>query len=187
MVRPDRARLSGNIEVEEIYLRNKGGGICGRGAEKKSTVEIAAEQKGTGLGRIQIRRFEGVSHNSRIRFVQEARDPGSLVHTNGCSGLSTNEYQPKITTLNRTHKLASEILLHVDRVVLLLKWRLSGPHPGAFGPIHFDNNPDKITFRFNRRRSKNRGNLFCQLVPRTVEVDPVSWLEFAAGGRPKII
>ena len=124
MVRPDRDRLSRHIEIAENYLGGEGEGICGRDAEKKSTMEIAAEQKGTGLGRIRLRRFEDVSHNSLIRFVHEVCDPGSLVHTNRCSGysgLSKNGHPPKITVLDRTHKLASELLPRGHRVALLFK------------------------------------------------------------------
>ena len=93
---------------------------------------------------------------------------------------------PKITVLDRTHKLVSEILARVHPVALLLKRWLSGPHQGAVGPMHLANNLDEITFRFNCRKSKNRGNLFYRLVPRAVEVDRLSWREFAAGGGPKI-
>ena len=52
--------------MEENFLDGEGEGICGRGAEKKPTVEIAAEQKGTVLGRIRLWRFEDVSDNSLI-------------------------------------------------------------------------------------------------------------------------
>ena len=93
---------------------------------------------------------------------------------------------PKITVLDRTHKLVSEILARVHPVALLLKRWLSGPHQGAVGPMHLANNLDEITFRFNRRKSKNRGDLFYRLLPWAVDVDSVSWRDIAAGVRPKI-
>lgn len=188
MVRPNRDRLSGHIEVDETYLGGGGEAIRGRGAEKKYIVVIAAEQKGTGIGRIRLRRVEDVSHNSLIRCVQEVCEPGSQVHTDGWrgySGLSTNGYRHKITVIDRTHKLASELLPRVHRVASLLKRWLLGTHQGAVGPTHLDYYLDEFTFRFNRRKSKKRGKLFYRLVQQAVEVDPVSWRDIAAGSRPK--
>jgi hypothetical protein len=49
-----------------------------------------------------------------------------------------------------------------------------GTHQGAVSHKHLDYYLDEFTFRFNRRRSKNRGKLFYRLAQQAVTVDPVT-------------
>ena len=48
-----------------------------------------------------------------------------------------------------------------------------GSHQGAVTREHLDYYLDEFTFRFNRRRSANRGKLFYRLVQQAVAIDPV--------------
>jgi hypothetical protein len=48
-----------------------------------------------------------------------------------------------------------------------------GTHQGAIGPEHLDDYLDEFTFRFNRRTSKSRGQLFYRLAQQAVQVGPV--------------
>jgi len=48
-----------------------------------------------------------------------------------------------------------------------------GTHQGSVSHKHLDYYLDEFTFRFNRRRSKNRGKLFFRLVQQAVAIDPV--------------
>ncbi len=59
-------------------------------------------------------------------------------------------------------------------IALLKRW-LIGTHQGAVSQKHLDYYLDEFTFRFNRRRSKNRGKLFFRLAPQAVAVDPVPY------------
>ena len=45
MVRPDRERLKGQVEVDEIYVGGREEGLIGREIEKKSIVAVAVEMK----------------------------------------------------------------------------------------------------------------------------------------------
>ncbi len=63
----------------------------------------------------------------------------------------------------------------VHRVISLLKRWLIGTHQGAVSHKHLDYYLDEFTFRFNRRRSKNRGKLFFRLAQQAVAVDPVTY------------
>ena len=63
---------------------------------------------------------------------------------------------------------------------LLKRWLL-GTHQGAVWPQYLDYYLDEFTFRFNRRRSRQRGQLFYRLVQQAVLVDPVPWEEIAGG------
>lgn len=63
----------------------------------------------------------------------------------------------------------------VHRVASLLKRWLMGTHQGAVAHEHLDYYLDEFTFRFNRRRSANRGKLFFRLVQQSVAVDPAPY------------
>ncbi len=90
MVRPGRERLSGRVEVDETYVggheRERGGGVRGRGTTRKSLVAIAAEEDGTGIGRIRMQRINGADRANLERFIAATVEPGSVIHTDGWRG-----------------------------------------------------------------------------------------------------
>jgi hypothetical protein len=49
-----------------------------------------------------------------------------------------------------------------------------GTHQGAVSHKHLDYYLDEFTFRFNRRKSMNRGKLFYRLVQQAVAIEPVT-------------
>ena len=55
MVRPNRDKLSGLVEVDETFVGSVHSGKRGRGAEGKSLIFIAAEEATRGIGRIRGR------------------------------------------------------------------------------------------------------------------------------------
>lgn len=178
MVRPGRDRLSGRIEVDETYLGGLEEGARGRQTERKALIVIAAQEDGPGIGRIRMRRIPDASANSLVPFVEDAITPGSIVHTDGWLGYSPVKgrgYVHDVTILRGKKKTPSELLPRVHRVVSLLKRWLMGTHQGAVTHEHLDYYLDEFTFRFNRRRSKNRGKLFYRLVQQAVVVDPVPY------------
>jgi hypothetical protein len=63
----------------------------------------------------------------------------------------------------------------VHRVASLLKRWLLGTHQGSVTLEHLDYYLDEFTFRFNRRRSSNRGKLFYRLAQQAVAIDPVPY------------
>lgn len=67
---------------------------------------------------------------------------------------------------------AVEVLPRVHLVASLLKRWLRGPHQGAVSFQHLDYYLDEFTFRFNRRKSGSRGQLFYRLLEQAVQVDP---------------
>jgi hypothetical protein len=69
---------------------------------------------------------------------------------------------------------ASELLPRVHLVISLLKRWLMGTHQGAVSHKHLDYYLDEFTFRFNRRKSMNRGKLFYRLVQQAVAIEPVT-------------
>jgi transposase-like protein len=183
MVRPDRDRLSGLIEIDETYVGGDAEGPRGRGAEKKCIVVVAAEEKPNGIGRIRLRCIPDASGRSLSSFVQDVVEAGSTIRTDGWLGYNRLEklgYNHDVVNLSRREELAHELLPHVHRVASLLKRWLLGTHQGTVGDKHLDYYLDEFTFRFNRRRSRARGKLFHRLVQQAVKVDPVSWTDIAS-------
>src|SRR5437762_13592713 len=80
MVRPDRDRLSGWVEVDETMVGGLEEGVAGRQTESKALVVIAAQADGPGIGRIRMRVIEDASAASLHSFVKDCIDPGSTVH-----------------------------------------------------------------------------------------------------------
>jgi hypothetical protein len=70
--------------------------------------------------------------------------------------------------------LQIDFCVNIGRISLLKRWPLMGTHQGAVSRKHLDYYLDEFTFRFNRRRSRNRGKLFFRLVQQAVAVEPVS-------------
>jgi transposase-like protein len=177
MVRPGRDLLAGRVELDECYLGGLEEGLPGRLNLEKALVAVAAQEDGPGIGRIRMRKILNASAESLMPFVQDSVAPGSIIHTDGWLGYSPLEskgYEHEITFLKGKKKTASELMPRVHRVISLLKRWLMGTHQGAVSHKHLDYYLDEFTFRFNRRRSKSRGQLFFRLAQQALTVDPVS-------------
>jgi transposase-like protein len=178
MLRPGRDRLTGRIEVDETFTAGVDEGTRGRHAGRKTLIVIAAQEDGPGIGRIRMRRIPDASAESLMPFIKDAIEPGSTVHTDGWLGYEPVEaagYQHEVTFLKGQKKTASELMPRVHRVASLVKRWLMGTHQGAVAQEHLDYYLDEFTFRFNRRRSANRGQLFYRLVQQAVAVDPAPY------------
>lgn len=178
MVRPGRDRLTGRVEVDEAYVGGVHPGRRGRQTETKALVAVAVQLEGRRLGRIRLRRIPDASGPSLLGFVQDAVEPGSVVHTDGWVGydpLRRHGYKHRITFLEGQRRSPSQLMPHVHQVVSLLKRWLLGTHHGAVTHEHLDYYLDEFTFRFNRRRSRSRGKLFFRLVQQAVAIDPAPY------------
>lgn len=175
MVRPGRDFLGGRVEVDESYLGGAEKGVRGRKTETKALIIVAAQEDGSGIGRIRMRQIPDASAGSLHLFVGDAIAAGSVVHTDGWpgySGLDTKGYIHEVTVLKGRKAPASELLPRVHRVISLLKRWLMGTHQGAVSHKHLDYYLDEFTFRFNRRKSASRGKLFFRLMQQAVAVEP---------------
>jgi len=178
MVRPGRDRLAGTVEVDETYAGGTEAGKRGRQTGKKALIAVAAQEDGRGIGRIRMRRITDASAASLLSFVQEATEPGSIVHTDawlGYESLGWRGYRHWTDASRNPGKSRSDPLPRVHRVIALLKRWLLGTHQGAVRFEHLDYYLDEFTFRFNRRRSRSRGKLFFRLVQQAVAVEPATY------------
>jgi len=180
MVRPDRDRLSGRIEVDETYVgRQDVRGKHGRGSAGKQLIVIALELLSPkGYGRVRLRRIPDVSKASLLPFVREMAEPGSTILTDGWSGdnqLAQCGYQHERVQLSDSGDPAHVSLPGVHRVAALVKRWLMSTHQGAVSGKHLEYYLDEYTFRFNRRTSRSRGLLFYRLLEQAVMTAPVSY------------
>ena len=171
MVRPDRDRLTGTIEVDETYVGGAKAGKRGRGAAGKACVGIAVQERpDEGIGRIRLDVLPDVSGESLIAFVKSVAEPGSIIRTDGWQGYG------RIASVGYGHTIVPKHELKAAHLVasLLKRWLL-GTHQGAVSHEHLLYYLDEYTFRFNRRTSKHRGKLFFRLLQNAMEVDPVPY------------
>lgn len=184
MVRPDRDKLKGTVEVDETYLsisdREQPISSTGRKSRtNKVQVIIAVEMlEPKGFGRIRLRRIDSDNTDNVLGFVQEMIEPGSVVCTDGLASYR------KLKDLGYLHNkivmLGSDVPAHVSmagvhRVAALIKRWILGTHHGSVQPAQLDAYLDEFVFRFNRRSSGSRGMLFYRLLQQAMVTAPVTY------------
>jgi len=189
MVRSDRSKLSGVVEVDETYVGGEEHSVSsGRGTGNKVLVAIALELEETGkestsglrkLGRVRLAVLPDASAESLQPFIINNIENGSEVITDGWSGYSSlaNKGFKHTVYVQRNKKPGEEILPHVHLLISLLKRWLLGTHQGAVSDKHMQAYLEEYTFRFNRRNSTKRGLLFYRLLEGAVNCDPLTYDE----------
>lgn len=178
MVRPNRDKLIGEVEVDETYIGGKesGKGKQGRGAETKSLVVVATECKGKQIGRVRFKIIHDASGEELIQFIQNNIQPGSIIVTDGWKGYNslsaTKKYKHKIKVISGSEQEAHELLPHVHLVDSLVKRWINGTHQGRVSSKHLSYYLDEFAFRFNRKLSTYRGKLFYRLIQQAVATTP---------------
>ncbi len=184
MVRPDRERLRGHVEVDETYVGGVEEGVGGRETQTKSIVAIAVEiENPKGFGRVRMQSVPDVSKESLIAFVTGAIEPAATVHTDGWQAyldLPKHGYVHERTVISAQSDPAHVVMPGVHRIASLLKRWLLGTHQGRVSPAHLDAYLNEFTFRFNRRRSARRGLLFYRLLAQAVLAEPVRYRTLVA-------
>ena len=122
MVRPERDKLSGVVEVDETYIGGKeiGNGKQGRGADTKTLVVVATECVGKQIGRVRFKCIPEASGKCLMQFVEENIEKGSTIITDGWTGYSSltnsEKYTHEIKIISGSGKEAHELLPHVHLV-----------------------------------------------------------------------
>jgi len=178
MVRSERDKLSGNVEIDETLIGGvEKGGKRGRGATK-SIVAIAVELKEPkGFGRIRMRHILNASSDNLELFARDVITKGSTICTDGWtgySGLSGQGFKHNKTILSDTGDPAHVSMPGVHRIASLLKRWILGTHQGSIVPEHLQSYLEEFTFRFNRRSSKSRGLIFHRLMSQSMKTKPVT-------------
>ncbi len=196
MVRPDRDALSGDVEVDELFLagpvrltpnwRARYPSLS-RDAlnDLTSSVAVAVEVfKPKGLGRVHLRRIVDASEESLLPFILDAIERGSTVHTDGSHAyrsLSGFGYKHEQHVHLGSSQLPHVTMPAVNRIASLLQRWLMGTHQGSVRPQQLDYYLDEYAFRFNRRSSRSRGLLFCRLMEQSMATGPVPYKNIVGG------
>jgi transposase-like protein len=174
MVRPERDKLSGIVELDETMI----GGITpgrGGGYGDKVAVMIAIEHNETHrLGRVRLAVADHPGTSQLVDFATTVIEPGSTIRTDGARTLR------RLADLGYTHEFTlgysapdkASVLPGVHLVASLLKRWLIGTLHFRVEETHLPYYLDEYTFRFNRRNAKSRGLLFYRLLEQAVDTTP---------------
>ena len=125
MVRPDRDKLSGAVEVDETYIGGEQIGMRARNMpSNKAVVAIAVELADRGLGRVRLGHVPKPNSHSLVGFVRSVVASGSEVHTDGWPGykkLHEHGYRHITTMSYRPFKFEQVAMPGAHRVASLLK------------------------------------------------------------------
>lgn len=171
MVISERSKLNGNVEVDEMFIGGKKEGKRGRGASGKSLVVIAVEVYKKGTGRVRLSVIEDASRISLNAFIKQNIEKKSNITTDAWKGYAD------ITKMKYSHKKINQakssdkenLLPNVHKIASLVKRWLLGTHQNFANQGHLQSYLDEFTFRYNRRKSNNRGKLFYTMIYQAVK------------------
>ena len=114
--------------------------------------------------------------------------PGATVHTDGWTAylsLPEHGYEHDRTVMSAQPDPAHVVMPGVHRIASLLKRWLLGTHQGNASPEHLDAYLNELTFRFNRRHSRQRGLLCNRLLQQAILTEPVTYRQPLADPHPR--
>jgi len=173
---PQRAPLSGKVEVDEFYLGGESHGKRGRGAPHKHKVAIAVERKGRRLGRLRIQVIDNCSAQQLLPFVKNTIASNSGVLTDGWKGyqgLDQSGYRHQaLRSCQKEDK--NRVLPGGHLVISLIKRFLCGTFQGRFDGAYLQRYLDEYVFRFNRRTCRSVGKRFWRIAQRAASSPPIT-------------
>jgi transposase-like protein len=185
MVRAERERLSGDVEVDEALVGGvEHGGKPGRGSQKCVVLVAVEVKQPKGFGRVRMRHVPDTSGASLVPFVCAVVDTGAVVRTDGWAGyngLVRRGYAHQRTVVSASGDPAHVSMPGVHRVASLLKRWILGTHQGSVGAEHLQSYLEEFTFRFNRRTSRSRGLVFRRLLEQAIATGPVTEADVTHG------
>ena len=188
MVRTNREKLSGIIEVDEEYIGGTlEGGKRGRGSENKQLVAVAVQlDKIPGdnparpslrdyrLSKIRAKHIPNASKVELHAFVKENVVEGSTLirdDWSGYYGIDDEGYHSKITKISKSSS-EDDKLPHIHLAISLIKRWILGTYQGSIDESNLQTYLEEFTFRFNRKTSHNRGWLFYRMVQSVMVTEP---------------
>jgi transposase-like protein len=187
MVRRERPKLEGVVEVDEAFVggAEEGPGKRGRGGDKAvvaAAVEFQAPAEKSRvnkprLGRVRLDILEDATQVSITTFVNSNVSADATVRTDGLASydeLSEIGFSHEKLVLGDPTE-ASKRLPGVHRIFSLVKRWLLGTHQGAVSEKHLFWYLQEFTFRFNRRLSSHPGKLFHRLAEQAVVTRPTTF------------
>jgi transposase-like protein len=191
MVRPDRPKLEGKVEMDESYFGGVDEGSHGRGTSRPLVAcaverlqaatepgEAPSRAPPTVLGRVRLEVVEDASQVSTTTFACNNVKAGSVIVTDGLSSydeLAEMGFVHEKHVIGGNPKKAVKVLPGVHRIFALAQRWLLGTHQGAVSTKHLQTYLAEYEFRFNRRRSSSRAKLFHRLAEIAVTIAPATY------------
>lgn len=192
MVDPSRTPLDGDVEGDEVFIGGKKkAGKPGRSKKAGVSVVICLVEKHTkGFGRTRLVVVPDASAASIEQVLRDNVARTATIHTD-----AWNSWKAATKNLGLAHQWTSVAksgskahvtMPAVSRVAAQLKRWLFGTMQGAVSPEHLQSYCYEFEFRFNRRRSRMRGQLFYRLMSQAVQTSPVPYagLVLIGGKKP---
>jgi len=170
MVMPGRNLLNGEVEVDETFVGGVKSCKRGRGATGKVLVMVAAEVRGSAIGRIRLKVIPdatGFVLTGTVKELVEMDSNGVTDGWAGYDGLAEAGYNHTIS--RHTPAVAKNLLPKVNRVASLLERWIMGTHQGSVSKEMLASYLDKFVFRFNLRTAGSCGLLFQRLLSQAVQ------------------
>ena len=192
MTSSSRSPLSGRVEMDETYVGGRAKpGVTGRGAAGKTVVAGAIERVGRGFGRARLQVIPDASSASLAAFLCTHVTLGTTLITDAWPAYTAAAAAAGVTheahNVSASGQPAHVSLPGVHRLFSLTKRVLDGTHQGSAQPEHLQAYLDEFVFRFNRRRSNERGMLFFRLLEAAVAGSPAPYKDIAAIHRKPVI
>lgn len=179
--------LSGRVEVDETLIGGVRAGKPGRGAGGKVLVAGAIEVTSSGWGRARMAVIPDASSASLRAFITASIAPGSTVVSDAWksypSALEGYSHEP--LNVSASGRPAHESLPAIHRIFSLVKRMLEGTYQGGGSQEHLQEYLDEYVFRFNRRKTRDRGLVFMRLLQKAIAADPVTYRDLVRISRPK--
>jgi hypothetical protein len=148
MIRADRDKLTGTVEVDEEYIGGTlEGGKRGRGAENKQLVAVAVQLERISsnnpgrptlrdyrLTKIRAKHIPDASKYELHTFIKENIATGSTIIRDGWAGYSGIDEEGYTSEVTKVSKATSEDekLPHVHLAISLIKRWILGTYQGSF-------------------------------------------------------
>ena len=174
MVRPERERLTGDVELDQIFVGGRATGRLGASTSKVPIMVAVERGEGQRLGRVRMQVADRPKSSALLDFARATIAEGSTIHTDGTlmfRKLPAHGYRHEHIAGYKAEDLDT-VMPGVHLVSSLLKRWLTGTLHYAASRQHLDYYLDEFTFRFNRRKSAKRGLLFYRLLQQAVDADP---------------
>lgn len=161
-VLPTRSPLTGDVEVDEVFL----GGV-----NNKQVIGVAAEKRGGGTGRIRLKHLNNRGTVEIRAFILESVAPGAKIISDEYKGYVkivehgyAHNAMKKPYFWEHVHGDDDRLLPCVHRVAALLKRWYLGTYHGGMNMLEIQPYLDEFVFRFNRRTSGSRGLIFQRML-----------------------
>jgi transposase-like protein len=183
MVRPDRERLEGVVELDQSYLGGKTKGKHGlAGGMEPITIAVERDDRGR-LGRVRLELAEKAGGLDMVEFACQVVASGATIRTDGARMFQ--RLKSKGYTHQPVRGYSAEdpdaVMPGAHMVSSLLKRWTAGTLHYRISRQHLPYYLDEFTFRFNRRKSKARGMLFYRLLQQAAGTDPHPLKELIGG------